>query len=243
MCGVLDKSLPSEMNLYQHQWMLDEIVKVVKACNGKKILDAGCGYGRISKELISIFPRLKVGGVDLCQEYVKMYNRDLLPKAKAVCGSLEKLPFDNSTFDVTIVVAALMYLQGNQQCQAMMEIARVTRPGGRIVIIEPTILSKFFFYLGKLWKFSKSDKSETKTTVYQIGKIKKLMFRSKIKLNDFSGIPIFSMSVPFLFVASRLKFKLSCQLFKIIYFLDQIFKKVTFLSIFVSYVSTNEKNK
>ncbi len=52
------------------------------------------------------------------------------------------LPFPNATFDSTFCVAVLQHI--SDVPRAISEMARVTRPGGRIVAVEPDNAARFF---------------------------------------------------------------------------------------------------
>lgn len=108
--GVLPKSLPRPVNEYLHNWMLEQIKRVVEGREEAKILDLGCGYGRLSKEILDEFPKSRTFGIDVAQTYVNLYNQRLSPRGRAVKGDIRKLPFKDSSFDVVFMVATLMYL-------------------------------------------------------------------------------------------------------------------------------------
>jgi ubiquinone/menaquinone biosynthesis C-methylase UbiE len=93
---------------------------------GHDILEVGCGTGLVL-ERISQFART-AKGVDL--------SPGMLEKAKARQldvqeGSATKLPFPDSSFDVTCSFKVLAHVPDIEQ--ALAEMARVTRPGGHIL--------------------------------------------------------------------------------------------------------------
>lgn len=97
------------------------------------ILDAGGGTGRVS----AILPESS-GGVAVCD-----VSRPMLARTKGkngvhpVLAPAERLPFPDAAFERAIVVDALHHF--NNQQQAVKELARVLKPGGRLVIEEPDI--------------------------------------------------------------------------------------------------------
>ena len=75
--GVLPKFLPPILSSYLHQWMLEIIESVIDRKKTVRVLDLGCGYGRLSQSLLQEFPNLKVNGIDVSRTYVKLYNQEL----------------------------------------------------------------------------------------------------------------------------------------------------------------------
>ena len=93
-----------------------------------RILDAGCGTGRFSAAL-SDAGRIVVG-VDKDPGMLTIASTRLL--GGCVRSRLEALPFADHSFDVTIAVTVLEFV--SDPSAVIAELARVTRPGGRIII-------------------------------------------------------------------------------------------------------------
>jgi ubiquinone/menaquinone biosynthesis C-methylase UbiE len=97
------------------------------------VLDAGGGTGRISHALLGQASQFVV--LDL--------SFGMLQKAAKKGGFVtvnshtELLPFPNATFDAVIMVDALHHVC--DQPDTALELLRVVKPGGRIVIEEPDI--------------------------------------------------------------------------------------------------------
>jgi len=95
------------------------------------ILDAGCGPGG-NGEWLSQHGR--VVGVDLAPqalEFVRSRNRSLAP----VRASIARLPFPDDSFDVVVEVTVVAHVEDDQA--AVRELARVLRPGGALLLIDP----------------------------------------------------------------------------------------------------------
>ena len=97
------------------------------------VLDAAGGTGRVSFQLASLTENLVV--CDLSQKMLKKTKEkgSLIP----VRSHVEKLPFPNETFDRILVVDSFHHFCNQQE--AVVDILRVLKPGGRIVIEEPDI--------------------------------------------------------------------------------------------------------
>lgn len=109
---------------------------------GDRVLDMGCGGGRHAFELYRRGAR--VVALDMDGEELKgvadMFAA-LQPEvpaaagAQAVRGSAYGLPFADGSFDKIIAAEVLEHLP--EDTQAMSELARVLKPGGRIAVTVP----------------------------------------------------------------------------------------------------------
>jgi len=98
---------------------------------GKKILDAGCGTGFLS---INLAPNLaNVYGVDSSGTSLEhARQRGLL---HTICADLNKLPFNNNTFDVCFCMDVLEH---NLEDQPLInELGRVMCRGGILIVTVP----------------------------------------------------------------------------------------------------------
>lgn len=97
--------------------------------DGVRVLDAGCGTGRVSAVL-----RAAGGSVVSIDQAPSMVEATLASgQPEAYVAALgDPLPFDDGTFDAAVSVRVLKYLSDWQP--ALDEFARVIRPGGRLAI-------------------------------------------------------------------------------------------------------------
>jgi SAM-dependent methyltransferase len=102
--------------------------------HARRILEAGCGTGVIAAEL-SQYTRARVTGLDLRGERLRL-ARENANRARFIQGDAFKLPFAQASFDITLCHFLLLWLPEPQQ--ALVEMARVTRPGGAVLALaEP----------------------------------------------------------------------------------------------------------
>jgi SAM-dependent methyltransferase len=92
---------------------------------GTRLLDVGCGTGRVSARAASL--GALVTGLDVAPSMVAAASA-LVPEGSFVVGSADALPFDDGAFDA--VVANVVLLHVGRQDVALAEMARVLRPGG-----------------------------------------------------------------------------------------------------------------
>lgn len=100
--------------------------------NGR-LLDAGGGTGRVSAQLIPYVEELVISDVS------DGMLRQALPKGhcRPTAAHAESLPFADESFDRVLVVDALHHFADQQE--AIVELVRVLKPGGRLVIEEPDL--------------------------------------------------------------------------------------------------------
>ncbi len=96
---------------------------------GDRVLDAGCGSGRLFTYELRGRASLIVG-VDVDPEVAANPNVDA-----PVRGDLAALPFADAAFDLVICKHVLEHLERPEE--PIRELARVLRPGGRLLILTP----------------------------------------------------------------------------------------------------------
>jgi SAM-dependent methyltransferase len=106
-----------------------DALRAVNAREGMKILDAGCGTGGACVEADKI--GCEVIGVDASPALLEV-ARKRLPAARFQESDLESLPLGDSEVDASIAVNSVLY--ADDMARAVRELARVTRPVGRVVI-------------------------------------------------------------------------------------------------------------
>jgi len=104
--------------------------------DGKLILDAGCGIGRLSAIITQ--QNATVVGVDTSEVMLSKARAALpLPQALFLQASLDALPLESASVDGALTVMVLQHLlEETLFVKALEELARVVKPGGRILIID-----------------------------------------------------------------------------------------------------------
>lgn len=114
---------------------------------GKRILDVGCGNGTAEASLARLrLSQVRMFGVDmLLHRLVEAGQRTRGMNARVGYAAADacRLPFADATFDSTFCVAVLQHIR--KPDEAIAEFARVTRPGGRVLAVEPDNASRYWF--------------------------------------------------------------------------------------------------
>lgn len=130
VADAYDESLPA--HVMEHY--IDKRTAFIKAhvSAGGRILDVGCGTGVLAERLLH--EGYDVTGVDPFAAMLKrMRVRD--PRLKTVHASGQTLPFDDGAFDFTYSVAVMHHIADPKDVRAtLVEMCRVTRPGGHVLV-------------------------------------------------------------------------------------------------------------
>src|SRR5258708_35756957 len=104
------------------------LVAAVVAARPARILEAGCGWGELA-EWVGRETGAEVVAVDLSPHMVELARER---GVDAQVGDVQELPFADEEFDVAI--AAWMLYHVPDLDRGIAELARVLRPGGRLVV-------------------------------------------------------------------------------------------------------------
>jgi demethylmenaquinone methyltransferase/2-methoxy-6-polyprenyl-1,4-benzoquinol methylase len=120
--------------------ILRSAIRALQFPLGSRGLDAGCGIGLQSLLLAeTVGPAGHITGLDLSPEFL-VYARDMAKKAglsKRISfqeGDVNKLPFDDDTFDWAWSVDCVGYIP-IEPLPLVKELVRVVKAGGRVAIL------------------------------------------------------------------------------------------------------------
>jgi len=121
--------------LQQAAWTRDLRVYLFERAGltrARRVLEVGCGTGAILSDLATPAP---IHGLDL--EPVRLAEaRRHVPAAALVCGNALGLPYPSRIFDITFCHFLLLWVR--DPLLALLEMKRVTRPGGALLALaEP----------------------------------------------------------------------------------------------------------
>ena len=100
--------------------------------SGDRVLDAGCGPGRFTLELQRL--GAAVTALDISQRQIELL-RERVPEVDAHVGDIVDLSrFPDGGFDVTVCFGGPLSYLVDRAPDAVAELARVTRPGGHVLV-------------------------------------------------------------------------------------------------------------
>ncbi|MET1124105.1 MAG: methyltransferase domain-containing protein [Archaeoglobaceae archaeon] len=127
--------------IFYSEEMRKTVVDMAKIGRNSFVLEVGCGTGFTTEEIARRCGQENVVAVDLTPDQVARAVRKL-PKVNYVIGDAENLPFDDDTFDAAISAGSIEYWPNPKR--GIAEMARVTKSGGRVVILAPRKPDNFF---------------------------------------------------------------------------------------------------
>ena len=130
----------------------DHVVRAARVPAGERVRDIACGTGNTA---LAVRARgAEVTGLDLTPELLAVAReREAAEGLSGINwkeGDAENLPFEDGSFDVVVSSCGLMFAPDQQRVAD--EVARVTRPGGRVAIQAWTLeggVGRMFRVVGK----------------------------------------------------------------------------------------------
>lgn len=103
-----------------------------------RLVDIGCGTGRFLGFVKANHAAVEAIGLDLSPHYVRQARRALLPwpDVRLGHGQAEALPLADASVDVVACIFLFHELPRAIRARAAAEMARVLRPGGRVLFVE-----------------------------------------------------------------------------------------------------------
>ncbi len=175
-------------------------------CEDSKILEAGCGAGRLSNYAVK--KGYNVFGMD--------YSHGMLTKAGGICnsddkpnvvflqGDIEFLPLKASSFDVIVCLGVITYLES--EGKALHELARALKPGGVLILsifnkarlvkrldLPLLLLTVFKRILNITTAFSQNGariENAHQVTTYYIPKIQKSLELTGFTVLEYKTVPM-----------------------------------------------------
>ena len=107
----------------------DRLLAMMGDVSGKRVLDVGCGTGRMIENLKKF--GAKTVGLDVSKEMLRVARKKFL-STELVLGEVENLPFEDLTFDMVIATFVIVHLADLRL--AFEEVYRVLKDDGIFIL-------------------------------------------------------------------------------------------------------------
>ncbi len=143
----------SVISIFLHKVWRKDVIKSIKLIKGTNAIDLCCGTGELTLTLAQAICPGKVYGLDFSEKMLEKARekekRFNVPNVNFLSGNVKNLPFENDFFHYVTVCFGLRNVA--DYMDALKEIHRVLKPGGKLACLEtsrPTIpVFKELYYL------------------------------------------------------------------------------------------------
>ena len=131
-----------------------KVARLVAALKPGILLDLATGTGDLAAAIAKASPSTRITGADFSAPMLEVAKARQLPKAEWLVADAMATPFADAAFDAVTVAFGLRNMA--DWPGAVREMARVTRPGGHLVILDfslpamPGLRGAYRFYLHKI---------------------------------------------------------------------------------------------
>lgn len=125
-----------------------ETLRLAALPSDATVLDVGCGTGSLT-----LFAEQELGhggkvyGIDASPEMIAVAHLKAIRQRQDVhfrVAAIESLPYPDAMFDVVLSSLMFHHLPGSLKERALVEVARVLKPGGRLFIVDMKRPEGFF---------------------------------------------------------------------------------------------------
>jgi len=122
----------------------NEILNRLLVLDYADILELGCGTAELTRQIAKDGQGCRITAMEVDDiQHAKNLRIADLPNVRFVAGGAEKIPAENTSFDIVLMFKSLHHVPPAGMAAALDEIRRVLKPGGRAYISEPLFAGDF----------------------------------------------------------------------------------------------------
>ena len=146
---VITNSLKGEATAKSGLSIFKELAAAIgqnKLCSNPRILDYGCGWGRITRLLATLSDDENIYGVDVDDRLISSAKECAETLEFSEIQSMGTLPFATDSFDLVFANSVFSHLSEKSAVSTLAELIRVLSPSGIIIIsvLELKEMKKFY---------------------------------------------------------------------------------------------------
>ena len=242
--SVLFKGLPDVINDHINNFHINFILNNIEEKENLRILDIGCGYGRLSLPIVKKFTNAYILGIDISETFVDLFRK--VTNQNSFVGTIENLSSDIGKFDYIICSTVLMYVEKHEMQKSICNIFHALKHEGTLLLIENDqrgyFLLSFFGIIPFFKKFFKKSHDAIDGYYFKKNEIEKLIRKCHevhIIKNTFPFTTFFILPTSLIS-----KFFPECfftrSILKLLSYLDEIFRNLYLPSLHIGYVIKND---
>jgi SAM-dependent methyltransferase len=141
---------------------------------GDRVLDAGSGPGRFAIELAAIGAHVVLADIspkqlELSREKLRDAEAEHAIEARVVADITDLSMFEDSSFDATVCYGGAISYVADRGEQAVAELARVTRPGGHLLVSVMCLVGATVEFIQDVLDIAREQGIETVDRVVESG--------------------------------------------------------------------------
>lgn len=163
--------------------------------NGKVVVDIGCSFGWLEKEIVKLTPK-KIIGVEMDKEAVDFAKRNV-KGVQFLEGSALELPLPNNFADIICFFDVIEHVPKTKERTSLKEINRILKKGGILLLSTPN-KNLFSNILDIAWYFGHRH--------YSKKEVKDLLENSRFKIENIMirGSILSSLYLTWFYITKRL---------------------------------------
>lgn len=200
--SVIFKNFPELLNLHFDLWHKEKVLENIPQKNNLRILDLGCGYGRISMQVLQAYVNIEITGIDISKNFAEQFVKNT--GHSCIQTSLEELPSDIGKFDCIFCVTALMYVEKKLLENVLTKMLSLLQNDGVIILIEPFVSGRFFSNGFGLFGLFRTKKNKLPENCFRLNVMKKMIIRNGGIIGEVKRMPCTTIFIVPLYLLSKI---------------------------------------